>query len=101
MKPTKIALVGALAAFAILSLSACATPQAPRTRLIEVPTPVLQRVPDERTAPLRIPHEYPDQILGGDVEARLLQCEQIVDLANADREWIRNRQRSTNNKGDQ
>lgn len=93
MKQT-IALPGALAVFAILSLSACANhPTAPRVTLIDVPAPVLQRVPADKIEPLVIPHEYPaGDLFGPDVENRLLACEALIKQANIDRAWIRERQ---------
>lgn len=61
---------------------------------MEIPRPTLQRIDAERTEPLAIPHEYPSgDITGGDVERRLAACEATVDQANADRQWIRDRQR--------
>lgn len=62
--------------------------------VVEVPGPTqIQRVPDERTDPLVIDHEYPPgELLCGHIEDRLLACEATVERANADRDWIRNRQ---------
>ena len=58
-----------------------------------MPFPVLERIPDERTAPLVIPHEYPEgDLVCGHIEDRLQSCEATVESANADRQWIRDRQ---------
>lgn len=84
---------GVLAGCAILLLIGCATQPPPRAILIDVPLPVLQRIPEERLRPLEIDHEYPDgYIFGPDVERRLLVCEATVARANIDRAWIRERQ---------
>lgn len=86
---------GALLLLVSLSLTACATqpPAPPRVVMIETETPVLQKVPEEHTDRLEIPHRYPEgEITTGDVEARLLACEAVVARANASRTWIRNRQ---------
>lgn len=92
MNPTTV-LRGALAVCVTLLLSACASPPPPRVIPIDVPMPVLQRVPNDKIDPLVIEHELPDGDLHGrDVEARLLACEAAVTQANADRAWIRERQ---------
>lgn len=60
---------------------------------IEVPVPVLQRVPENRTAPIRVP-EYPEGVItNGDLERRILDLEALIERCNADRQWIRNRER--------
>jgi len=53
----------------------------------------MQRIPDERIAPLTIEARMPDgRVPNGALEDRLLRCEAVVERADADRCWIRCRQ---------
>lgn len=96
---TEIAKHGALLACVALSLTGCALGREPSTpTLIEVPFPVVQRIPEQRIEPLILPNRLPGQMTNGDVEARLLDAEEVIQRANADRCWIRCRQDGLNRR---
>lgn len=89
--------LGVLALCASLLLTGCeTTPTASGVEIIYVPTEVLTKIPDERTEPLDFPSWPlpPYMIRNGDLEERIRLLEETVAEANADRQWIRDRERA-------
>lgn len=70
-------------------LTGCGT--VTEVQLVEVPVPVIQRVPEARTTPIRVP-KYPEVVTNGDLERRILVLEELIQRCNADRSWIRGRE---------
>lgn len=62
---------------------------------------MLQRIPDERVDPLTVTNDLPPDgdATNGQLEQRIEKLEQAVQRANADRAWIRNRQKQRGNDG--
>lgn len=93
MRPTTIALNGGLLLSALLSLTGCVSaPPAPTVRIVEVPVETLTKVPAARTEPIVVEGYADGPITNGDIDERMQRLEEAVERANADREWIRNRE---------
>ncbi|MFW6024028.1 MAG: hypothetical protein ACOC8P_00225 [Dichotomicrobium sp.] len=61
------------------------------TRVVEVPTPVLRKIPKERIEPMTVP-VLPTDAKNKQLAETLGQCTDQLHRANLDRAWLRQRQ---------
>lgn len=62
----------------------------PETRIVEIPSPVIRPIPDQRIEPLAIP-VLPAGADNEQLSETLGQCTDQLHRANLDRAWLRNR----------
>lgn len=87
----RIVKIGLLSPFALALLIGCATGEVRRVDVVEIPRPVLQRVPAERVEEIEVP-PFEGEI-NGDLLLHISELEERLRICNIDRAWIRNRQR--------
>lgn len=88
----RIVLIGLASLCALILLTACAAPRVvPEIRIVEIPRPVIQPIPEQRIEPLMLPMLH-DRATNADLAETLGQCTDTLHRANLDRAWLSARQ---------
>jgi len=81
----------------MMLLTACAAQPVPELRVIEIPRPIIQRIPDQRIEPLSVPVLPFGPVSNQQLAESLGACLDTLHESNLDRAWLRARQ---NRKGE-